>query len=150
MERIHIDGWTIDIDKNKTKRFYDSLKVEENCNCNYCKNYIVNCNDFSENILGFFNMLGIDPKKEGEFMEFESDSNKHLYMGFYHLVGRIINKPNRNLDKWNDVNTITIDNINFTFSEELNLVPKNFPKPIIQLNFEVILPWLMEEKSEYN
>jgi hypothetical protein len=39
-------------------------------------------------------MLGIDPQKEGEFMEFETDTDKHLYMGFYHLVGKIIERPN--------------------------------------------------------
>lgn len=67
-------------------------------------------------------------------------------MGFYHLAGEIVKKPNKEAKKWDDLNIIKIDNLKFTFSEDLDLVPENFPKPVIQLEFEVMLPWLLEEK----
>ncbi|MCX7883932.1 MAG: hypothetical protein N2448_02750 [Caloramator sp.] len=76
-------------------------------------------------------------------MEFQTDADEHLYMGFYHLVGEIIKRPNKEADKWDDSNIIKIGNVKFTFNDELDLVPQDFPKPVIQLEFEVLLPWLM-------
>ncbi|CCP27365.1 protein of unknown function [Tepidanaerobacter acetatoxydans Re1] len=44
------------------------------------------------------------------------------------------------------MNIIGIGNVKFIFTDELDLVPENFPKPVLQLEFEVMLPWLLEEK----
>ena len=81
-------------------------------------------------------------------MQYEMDDYNHLYMGFYHLVGEIVKKPNEDVEKWNDSNIIKIDNVNFIFSEELDLVPEKFPQPVIQLEFEVILPWLLNARCK--
>lgn len=144
MKTVCLQDWVLKIDVEKTKEYYDSITVEEGCDCDYCKNYIKNCKTFSQEVLDFYTMLGIDPQKEGEFMEFETDTDEHLYMGFYHLVGEIIKKPSKK--KWDDLNIIRVDNMKFTFTDELDLVPEDFPKPVIQLEFEVVLPWLLEEK----
>ncbi|MDI3478507.1 MAG: hypothetical protein PWQ59_2032 [Thermoanaerobacterium sp.] len=146
MKTVYLQNWVLMIDAERTKEYYDSIAVEEGCLCIYCKNYIKNCETFSKEVLNFYTMLGIDPQKEGEFMEFETDTDEHLYMGFYHLVGEIIKRPGNETKKWDDLNIIEIDNVKFTFTDDLDLVPENFPKPVIQLEFEVELPWLLEEK----
>jgi len=147
MKNVCLQGWVLKIDAVKTKEYYDSITVEEGCNCDYCKNYIKNCKEFSQEVLYFYNMLGIDPQKEGEFMEYyKPDTDKHLYMGFYHLVGEIVKRPSLGTGKWDAPNVIKVCNVEFTFTNELALVPKNFPKPVIQLEFEVELPWLLEKK----
>lgn len=143
MRRIKLSNWIIDIDAEKTKEYYDSITVEEGCTCTYCKNYIKACETFSKEVLNFYKMLGIDPQKEGEIMEFETDTDEHLYMGFYHLVGKIVKRPSNETRKWDDLNIIKVDNVKFTFTDELDLVPEDFPKPVIQLEFEVVLPWLL-------
>ena len=146
MKRIQLTNWIIDIDPEKTKEYYDSITVEEGCDCIYCRNYIKGCETLSSEVLEFYKMLGIDPKKEGEFMEFEMDLDNHLYMGFYHLVGSIVKRPSDEMKKWDDLNIIEVDKVKFMFNDDLNLVPKKFPVPVIQLEFEVMLPWLSEEK----
>ena len=93
MKTVYLQNWVLKIDAERTKKYYDSIAVEEGCLCIYCKNYIKNCETFSKEVLDFYTMLGIDPKKEGEFMEFPADTDKHLYMGFYHLVVEIIKIP---------------------------------------------------------
>jgi hypothetical protein len=41
--------------------------------------------------MNIFKLLGIDPRKEGEVYEYlENEDGTHLYGGFYHIVGRII------------------------------------------------------------
>lgn len=146
MKRIQLADWILDIDNKKTKEYYDSIAIEDNCTCVYCRNYVKACESFSKNVLGFYEILGIDPQKEGEFMEFETDNDKHLYSGFYHLVGEIVRRPSNKTRMWDDLNIINIDNVKFTFTDKLDLVPDKFPKPIIQLEFEVVLPWLLNEK----
>jgi len=147
MKVVCLQDWILKVDDVKTKEYYDGITVEEGCNCDYCKNYIKNCENFSQEVLNFYKMLGIDPQKEGEFMEYyKPATNEHLYMGFYHLVGEIVQKPRDGIGKWDDLNIIKVDNVKFTFTDALDLVPKNFPKPVIQLEFEVMLPWLLEEK----
>lgn len=146
MKTICLQDWVLKIDVEKTKEYYDSITVGEGCNCAYCRNYIKNCRTFSKEVLDFYTMLGIDPQKEGEFMEFETDTDKHLYMGFYHLVGEIVKRPSARIRKWDDLNIIGIGNVKFIFTDELDLVPEIFPKPVLQLEFEVTLPWLLEEK----
>lgn len=144
MKTVYLQDWILKIDVEKTKEYYDSITVEDGCDCDYCKNYIKACETFSKEVTDFYTMLGIEPRKEGEFMEFETDTDKHLYMGFYHLVGEIVKRPNKGADKWDDANIIKIGNVKFTFTDKLDLVPDNFPKPVIQLGFEVMLPWLLE------
>lgn len=145
MNIVNIQDWILEIDAEKTKEFYDKIKVEDGCNCSYCRNYIMACETFPKEVMDFFTMLGIDPRKEGEFIEWGIDNIGHLYTGFYHLVGKIINKPNKAKD-FDDLKAIEIDNFKFYFTDDLDLVPKNFPKPVIQLNFEVTLPWLLDDK----
>lgn len=143
MKIIPLKDWILKIDSEKTKEYYDSITVEEGCSCDYCRNYIKNCERFTKKVMDFYKMLGIDPQKEGEFMEFETDTDDHLYMGFYHLVGEIVKRPDSEVSKWNDLNIIKIDNLKFTFTDKLDLVPDKFPRPVIQLEFEVVLPWLL-------
>ncbi|WIV12857.1 hypothetical protein [Proteiniborus sp. MB09-C3] len=147
MKTVSLQNWVFKIDPEKTKEYYDNISVEEGCNCAYCRNYIKACETFSKEVSNFYKMLGIDLQKEGEFMEFETDTDEHLYMGFYHLVGEIVKRPSNKKEKWDELNTIKVDNVDFTFSEDLDLVPENFPRPVIQLEFEVMLPWLLDEKS---
>lgn len=144
MKRIQLANWILDIDSEKTKKYYDSITIEDNCTCAYCRNYIKACESFSKDVLDFYKLLGIDPQKEGEFMEYKIDINKHLYSGFYHLIGEIVKRPS-NKKTWDDLNIINVDNVKFVFTDKLDLVPDNFPKPVIQLEFEVVLPWLLNE-----
>ncbi|MEH7454184.1 hypothetical protein [Gottfriedia acidiceleris] len=65
----------------------------------------------------------------------ENEDGTHLYGGFYHIVGRIIDGPKL----WE----CTEKNISIGFSEDLRLVPENFPKPIIQFEFEMNIKWLL-------
>ncbi|SKA79274.1 hypothetical protein SAMN05443428_10327 [Caloramator quimbayensis] len=143
MKKVYLQEWILKIDAEKTKEYYDSITVEEGCGCDYCRNYIKNCKTFSKEVMDFYTMLGIDPEKEGEFMEFEANAGKHLYMGFYHLIGEIVKRPNNGADKWDNANIIKIGNVKFTFTDKLDLVPDNLPKPVMQLEFEVMLPWIL-------
>lgn len=150
IETFHFNEWIIEVDLLRTSRYYANHNISEDCNCKNCKNYRLHCEYISSDLLSFFHRLGVDPKKEGEFMEFgpNNDGDIH-YMGFYHLVGKIKTGPRNVNEKWKEIDLIKIDNFEFGFNDEgISCVPRDFPEPIIQLEFCVEIPWRLEEKYD--
>ena len=150
MKNIKITEWHIEIDIFRTQDYYTNHSIEEDCVCASCKNYRANCKYFSRQLMDFFQSLGVDPSKEGEFMEFgpTKDGNV-IYMGFYHVVGRIIDGPDYVDDKWEQLNLLKIEQFEFGFSsKEIKCIPDDFPNPVIQLEFKTNLPWIIEESRE--
>lgn len=146
MQRLQFVDWIVDVDKEITRKYYESILVSSECQCLYCKNYREACNTFTSQVKIFFDNLGIIPQREGEFAEVTIDDKNHMYTGFYHLVGDILQGPINVMQNWRNVNLIEIDNFKFAFSRKVQMAPQNFPKPVIQLEFETTLPWLLREK----
>ena len=48
MERIYLSNWVIDINAKRTKKYYDTITVEEGCDCAYCRNYLECCEGFQK------------------------------------------------------------------------------------------------------
>ncbi|MGP1908009.1 hypothetical protein ACTSEZ_07540 [Metabacillus sp. JX24] len=147
MEQIKVGSWLIEIDLIKTKEFYQKFHlITEDCGCDYCSNYVLACDSFPKNIKNTFNLLGIDPRKEGEVYELiDNEDGTHLYGGFYHIVGKIIDGP----DIWKpseetvDFPTLGRNDMEIGFNKDLALVPSSFPRPVIQFQFEMNVPWLL-------
>ena len=144
MNSYNLGNWTIDIDVEATRKFYQRFyAISDGCGCSYCINYVKACESYSKDIKDFFSDLGIIPTKEAEVYSCgEIENGRILYSGFYHIVGRIINGE----DCWNPVDSNTkvhnlfqlSDDFNFGFTYDTNLVPDGFPKPVIQMEFESI------------
>jgi hypothetical protein len=150
MEQIKVGSWLIEIDVIKTKEFFQKYHlITEDCGCDYCSNYVLTCDSFPKDIMNTFNILGIDPRKEGEIYEcIDNEDGIHLYGGFYHIVGRIIDgpdlwKPSEETEEFSSPHHIDHNHIEIGFSKKLTLVPDNFPKPVIQFEFEMNVPWLL-------
>ncbi|WBL16613.1 hypothetical protein [Sutcliffiella sp. NC1] len=142
MIKLEFNGWKIEVDIAQTKSFYEKYHlITEDCSCHYCANYLLACDTFSLNIMGLFQSLGIDPKKEGEvFQHFQQEDGLHFYGGFYHIVGNILE---RSIGEGQVIDAI--DGILFSFTEDCSLVPNKFPTPTIQMEFEMKIPWLLKE-----
>ena len=147
VDRIKVGRYLIEIDVNQTKSFYEEHHfIIEDCNCSYCTNYILACDTFSPEIKNLFNLLGIDPRKEGEISEYmKNEDGTHLYGAFYHIVGKIIDGPQlwTPINSENEVQLSNSGGLEIGFSEDLDLVPEDFPKPIIQFEIQLNIPWLL-------
>lgn len=144
MKRMKVGSWTIEVDVEQTKRFYDGFHlITDDCICDYCANYILACNQFPLEIKDFFVCLGIDPCKEGEVSEYmKNQDGTHFYRAFYHVVGRIIKGPKL----WNeDTSVHNLAGFEIGFTEVLDLVPEGFPMPTVQVEFQMNIPWLLNE-----
>jgi len=150
IKQILITDWHLEVDYSKTKEYYTNQNVNEDCECLSCENYRLNCRFLSSELMEFYESLGVDPSKEGEFMEFgQNDEGNIVYMGFYHVVGRIIQGPDYVDDKWEKLNLLKIDNYEFAFSsKEIRCIRDDFPKPVIQLEFTTSHPWIIDKSRE--
>ncbi len=63
------------------------------------------------------------------------------YIGFYHLVGRIIEKAERK-----DYTPLD-DKRAVAFTDKNDLLSKDFPQPAIQLDFDAWIPWVLDEAT---
>ena len=148
MNTLHNSKWTIEVDREKTKAYYDAASlITESCSCTYCNNWVQNCSSLPTEILELFDSLGINPTKEGEVFEIcRNDNGTHSYGGFFHFVGRISVSERDSQTKPDFVEYGNGFSISFT--NDVSLVPKEFPVPIAQIDIQGDIPWICLETPE--
>ncbi|GIO91007.1 hypothetical protein [Paenibacillus sp. FSL K6-1566] len=156
MITIKLKSWTVEYDPETTRNYYKSYRfITDGCSCLFCRNYVEAIRTLPQGILDFFDRFGIDPRKEGEVSEYyEDEDGTHLYGGFYHIVGRILDGPDCWITSGDDTisnaylsdDLIEIDGFTFGFTYGLSLVPDTFPSPALQVEFQGKLPWVLPEK----
>ncbi len=161
--------YTLDIDVERTRAFYDRSDVKitsEQCTCAGCQNYDKAILQAPAAVLDFFQSLGIDPRKPAEVfsvMGGELDENDNVwYNGWYHVCGTMVEGPET------VVRTVGENNVNyiskflwerayrpdpdFPFSmlpvKAKELLHKDFPTPVLQIEIDAHLPWVLSEKKD--
>lgn len=116
------------------------------CDCLYCLNFYEAMKSRSEIELQFFNRLGINPSQCNHLSHFDPQENGlYFYIGCYHMVGKVSNKTP--LEIINSDGAIEIsNNLHIGFSNDLEFVPGGFTRPVLQLDFEIEVPWVLVEK----
>ncbi|UPM55475.1 hypothetical protein [Gottfriedia acidiceleris] len=147
LQKIRIGKWLIEVDMDRTREFYN--KDIEVCNCLYCKNYLDATKFFKPTVIDLFKKLGINPVKPAHLSQFPIEiKSRHLYLGNYYFVGRVLEGELCSNSNFNKMNTIGIENFIFVFSEELDFLPEGFLDPVLQISFEVNIPWILKENPE--
>ncbi|WHX98415.1 hypothetical protein [Neobacillus sp. DY30] len=143
LKKIKFDKWLIEVNVDQTSDYYKrDLEV---CDCLDCTNFIKACMFMTPPVSEFFYSLGIDPQKPAHLSRFPGEGSMHQYIGNYHFIGRVLEGELCTNLNWIDKNTISIENFILGLSKELVFVPEDFPKPIVQLDFEVVIPWVIIE-----
>lgn len=146
-QQIKIANWLLEVDVEKTKAYYE--KGIEVCDCLYCNNFVEVTKELDAGVLELFHRLGINPAMPAELSEFLTTNREmHKYIGSYHLVGKLLEGNATTSDNWNETNTIKIEKFTFAFTNELEFLPEDFPVPALQLDFEVDIPWVLEEQPD--
>jgi len=146
MQEIKLLEWTLEIDKNATREIYKSLAIPtKNCDCSYCRNFAAAGGSLEPDLVQILDALSIDPSKPAEVYEINKcDDGTYFYGGWYHAVGKIISGR----DGFKNNSFQMTGKFQVMFRSEVNLVPENFPRPVLQVDFYTYLPWLIEEKSD--
>ncbi|WP_080848366.1 hypothetical protein [Cytobacillus gottheilii] len=147
MRRIEFLHWVLEIDVDKTKEFYK--QEQEICICLDCENFRNACKYLNSSVMELFLQLGIDPLKPSHLSEFEAVENgKRLYIGNYHLTGKVLKGPFCTSSTWNAENTATLGDTTIGFEMDLLDIPDHLSSPVLQIGFEVKLPWVLKDISE--
>jgi hypothetical protein len=146
--KIQLNDWILEVDVERTSKFYNDINDEIQCDCLDCQNYRMYLTK-NEGVWSFFQKLGVNTFKDGDYTSYGVHENGRLvYQGVYHIVGVIVSGPTVVTDKWSTTNLIKVEDFNIGFSNELRCVHADFPEPIIQLEFEANIPWLLEKEWE--
>jgi len=152
MIKKQIANWIIEFDKETTKSTYAAMPLEMSCNCNICRNFSTAISMIPKEVCVFFEELGIEPAKPSEIYENIFENDYVLYGGFYHIVGNYLsgddiwqpiseNSKNQNTTSFFKI----IDGFQIGFTRDLALIPKNFPYPVLQMEINFTLPWILDD-----
>lgn len=146
MKRIKLAKWAIDVNAEKTWRF--NQQELEVCGCLYCENFSVMMSRKSPVLRDALKELGIDAARPNHVSYFPREDGHYLAIGNYHISGTLVEGEWSTMEDWNETNTAYIDGMQIGFSKEMELLPDDFPPPAVQVNFEFMMPWLLEVDPE--
>ena len=145
MKQLRVKKWLLEIDVVKTREFYH--KDIELCDCLSCENYMEATKHINTQVLEIFTMLGITPSKPSRLSEYgEMEDGLRLYIGRYHIVGKLVEGEYCTDSEWDETNTARIQNFTFGFNKELMFAPNELRGPVLQVDFEANIPWVLNEK----
>ena len=150
--------YRLDIDVDRTKQFYNNAEYDD-CECPGCRNFAKACHLLPETVQQFFQQFGIDIANPAEKSAYcsKDEGRTSYYHGFYHICGSIlegkypwlqVGERTYQLDE-NYSLKITPD-FSVFFRNECSLVHKDFPTPVIQMEFLCEhIPWVLDQPNPY-
>jgi len=154
MKTIQFHDWLLHVDMDLTRSTYSAVTngSADECSCNDCLNYVTNrTNAFPAEIKVLLDELGIDCRKESEVWRMCKDlDGLHRYAGFFHFKGSFEGESCV-LQEPNGVTTLKLVNIGSNFSIgfcfDNSLAYFENIENLVQVEFEVRLPWVISEKE---
>lgn len=159
---VRFGPYALDIDIQKTRLFYQKANnVSVGCSCSGCRNFEKAIEVLPDEIKGFFDALGIDMKKPAEvYVNTVNADGLVLYGGFYHICGRLLGgesawvtvKSNKKATTfyWDISKAYSISkDFHVSFQENCCLVEDGFPEPVLQLEIEANIPWVLDEPNGF-
>ncbi|PQD97152.1 hypothetical protein CYL18_04570 [Pradoshia eiseniae] len=142
LQQIKIANWLVEADISKTREFYN--KGISVCDCLDCKNFVEACKHLDTSVAIFFNNLGINPAMPANLSIFPTKETMiKQYIGNYHFVGKVLKGEFNTFE-----NAFEIKSFMFDFSDDLAFVPEDFPDPVLQLDFDAEIPWVLDEHPD--
>ena len=158
--RLTFGPFILNVDAERTQAYYHSQEPGIGCSCSGCRNYERVAAAFPEKLQDFFRALGIDPQKPAEvYVNCTQADGRLWYGGFYHLRGRLLQGEGgwytvaedgtSKTRAWDRESCyLAAENFRVAFTEDAALVAPDFPRPVLQLEIDASLPWLLEEEND--
>ena len=136
MEQIQVEAWTLLIDIPKTKEVYEKINYKNDVV--EWLNYMEVCSIKDPKVLAFFERLGIDILKPSQLSYYPvEEGTMMMYTGSYHLCGELVEGE---MDGWD----LVIEGHCFSLTQEYDAIPQEMSGDILEISFEVILPWILD------
>lgn len=137
MTEVSIEGWLLDIDKEKTKSLY-MTHLQEGEQVSY-QNFVMANKVLNEELLHFSNILGLNLQQPTLLNAFPVDGQQIMYSGHYTVYGEILEGE---MDAWD----VIVGEHCFSLVAEEPVL--RITEPHFQIGFEVVLQWLLPQSLE--
>ena len=139
MKRKSAWGWTMEIDEEATRRWYERAE-EWGCDCGHCRNFLAlaRTRALPEELLEWLDEFGIPPEKTNDLSELYDQDGKLLYDLHYRVAGRVIDRPAEGAPR-SELGLWCMEENFYPYGAE------DFPEPCFDLCFSPWLPWVLDE-----
>ncbi|WP_324729103.1 hypothetical protein VO178_22025 [Lysinibacillus fusiformis] len=137
MTEVSIEGWLLNIDKEKTKSLF-MTHLQESAQVTY-QNFVMANEVLNEELLHFSNILGLNLQQPTLLNGFPVDGQQIMYSGHYTVYGDILEGE---MDAWD----VIIGEHCFSLVAEESVL--ELTEPHFQIGFEVVLQWLLPQSLE--
>lgn len=146
--------WILTVDRKATQAMYAGLgsSSSEDCGCTDCKNYIANRpNIFPVEVKELFARLGIDYFKESEIWRVYKADYLHVYNVYFHFKGTLEGSDCLVSVQDGGFTSLLIPvdervSIGFSLDNSMSCFDDN--RNLVQIEFAVKLPWLLDKAEE--
>jgi len=154
MKSVTFARWELDYDPSTTRGLYSKLTsgAPEDCGCPPCRNFAASRKQlYPAQVLDLFDELGIAFDREAEiYHTHRVEPGKHHYGGWFHFVGRIVDGADASRQIASTAWTFDLEKVGESFelgfTHRLGLLPSTFRSlPIVQLEFQATIPWVLSE-----
>lgn len=136
---IQIEDWLLAVDVENTKMAFEFNSYR--CVSEECHNFVEACEKHMKPVvMEFAEQLGIDLSKPSHLESHHVDNGTAImYSGKYHIIGEVIEGE---IDAWD----IVLGEHCFSLTADFDMVPVVMMGSVIEISFEVVLPWVIESK----
>ena len=136
MESIQVEEWIIDVDEARTTQFYANQPFDQ---CLATLNYVQVSSFTDFEVVQFLEQLGVDVLKPCELNFLPVDGDMVMYSGCYYVFGQIVQGE---LDNWD----VVVGQHCFSLTEGNSDMPNELVGQVVEISFEVVYPWMLEEQ----
>ena len=134
MGDLQYGEWILRVDLSRTQGFYEGLPFDQRIEM---LNYIQVCSLTEIESIQFFEQFGMDILKPCYIQYLPLEGNKIMYTGSYYVFGEILEGE---LDNWD----VVVGQHCLSLTKGNSEVPEQLHGQIIEISFEVVLPWIIE------
>ncbi len=132
MKQHEFFGFQVKVDEEKTRQWYITAGTW-GCECSHCQNFLeaVKKELLPESVAGILRQLEIPPEKATYVCRLYPAGNGHCYQFSYRIAGKILSEGEAAGE-------------GRCGQEPYPFGAPGFPEPHFDLDFSVILPWVLE------
>lgn len=150
MQKWDLFGYEVEIDAEKTKKWYDAGNGGVLCDCAYCRNFlkVVEQGLLPAPITDVLKQLGISPEDSDEVLNLFVTDNQGYYEICYPLMGQVFNPTER---KESEDGPVMIKSKEFPWGEVCCSSSCHYagdyylPDQHFRMIFTLMLPWVLDE-----
>lgn len=131
---VQYGEWILRVDLSRSQGFYEGLPFDQRIEM---LNYIQVCSLTEIESIQFFEQFGVDILKPCYIQYFPLEGNQIMYTGSYYVFGEILEGE---LDNWD----VVVGQHCLSLTKGNSEVPEQLHGQIIEISFEVVLPWIIE------